>query len=83
MGYVPYDGFATYRRATVNIRLYFKKLIFMKCFKKKKRAVTIIITLYQILFLKATIPQEQPTNNTFNIINFYTHIFDHFPKRVQ
>jgi hypothetical protein len=32
MGYVPYIGFATYRRATVKIRLYFKGLLFMKCF---------------------------------------------------
>jgi hypothetical protein len=32
MGYVPYVGFAIYRRATVKIRLYFKGLMFMKCF---------------------------------------------------
>jgi hypothetical protein len=40
MGYVPYVGFETYRRATVKIRLYFKRLMFIKCFvlkKKKKR----------------------------------------------
>jgi len=37
MGYVPYVGFATYRRATVKIRLYFKKLMFMQmsCIKKR------------------------------------------------
>jgi hypothetical protein len=29
MGYVPYVGFATYRRATVKIRLYFKGQILM------------------------------------------------------
>jgi len=40
MGYVPYIGFATYRRATVKIRLYFKRLMFMQmfCIKKKKRS---------------------------------------------
>jgi len=32
MGYVSQVGFATYRRATVNIHLYFKRLIFKKCF---------------------------------------------------
>jgi hypothetical protein len=39
MGYVPYVSFATYRRATVNIRLYFKRLIFVQmfCIKKKKK----------------------------------------------
>jgi hypothetical protein len=36
MGYVPYVGFATYRRVTVKIRLYFKELMFRKCFGKKK-----------------------------------------------
>jgi hypothetical protein len=44
MGYVLYVGFATYRRVTVNIRLYFKGLMFMKCFvlkkKKKKKSHT-------------------------------------------
>jgi hypothetical protein len=34
---VPYVGFATYRRVTVKIRLYFKELMFMKCFIKKKK----------------------------------------------
>jgi hypothetical protein len=37
MGHVPYVGFATYRRATVRIHLYFKRLMFMKCFVKKKK----------------------------------------------
>jgi len=41
MGYVPYVGFATYRRAIVKIRLYFKKLTYMQMFcikiKKKKK----------------------------------------------
>jgi hypothetical protein len=37
MGYVPYVGFATHHRATVKIRLYFKRLMFMKCFVKKKK----------------------------------------------
>jgi hypothetical protein len=32
MGYVPYVGFATYRRTTVKIRLYFKRLMFMQMF---------------------------------------------------
>jgi hypothetical protein len=32
MGYVPYVGFVTYRRATVKIRLYFKRLMFMQMF---------------------------------------------------
>jgi hypothetical protein len=32
MGYVPYVGFVTYRHAIVKIRLYFKGLMFMKCF---------------------------------------------------
>jgi hypothetical protein len=32
MGYVPYVGFATHSRAIVKIRLYFKRLMFMKCF---------------------------------------------------
>jgi hypothetical protein len=32
MGYVPYVGFATYRRATVKIHLYFKRLMFMQMF---------------------------------------------------
>lgn len=41
MGYVLYVGFATHRRATVRIYLYFKRLMFMKCFVyKKKRVVT-------------------------------------------
>jgi len=46
-----YVGFATYRHATVKIHLYFKGLMFMKCFvlkkekkkkkkKKKKKVVT-------------------------------------------
>jgi hypothetical protein len=36
MGYVSYVGFATYRRAIVKIRLYFKGLMFMQmiCIKK-------------------------------------------------
>jgi hypothetical protein len=39
MGYVPYVGFATYRRATVRIHLYFKRLMIkqMICIKKKKK----------------------------------------------
>jgi len=40
MGYVPYVGFVTYRRATMKIRLYFKRLMFMQMFwiiKKKKK----------------------------------------------
>jgi hypothetical protein len=39
MGHVLYVGFATHRRATVKIRLYFKKLMFMQmiCSKKKKK----------------------------------------------
>jgi hypothetical protein len=38
MGYVPYVGFVAYRCATVKIRLYFKRLMFMQmfCIKKKK-----------------------------------------------
>jgi hypothetical protein len=39
MGYILYVGFATYCRVTVKIRLYFKGLMFMKCFvyiKKKE-----------------------------------------------
>jgi len=49
MEYVPYVGFATHRRATVIIHLYFKRLMFMKMIcikrrrrkKKKKRVVTV------------------------------------------
>jgi len=37
MGYVSYVGFAIYRRATVKIHLYFKRLMFMKCFVYKKK----------------------------------------------
>jgi hypothetical protein len=37
MGYAPHVGFATYCRATVKIHLYFKRLMFMKCFVKKKK----------------------------------------------
>jgi hypothetical protein len=39
IGNVPYVGFATYRRATVKIRLYFKGLMimWMFCIKKKKK----------------------------------------------
>jgi len=37
MGYVPYVDFATHRRGTVKIRLYFKRLKFIKCFVYKKR----------------------------------------------
>jgi len=40
MGYVPYVGFTTYRRATVLTRLYFKRLMLMQMFwfiKKKKK----------------------------------------------
>jgi len=37
MGYAPHVGFATYRCATVKIHLCFKRLIFMKCFVKKKK----------------------------------------------
>jgi hypothetical protein len=47
MGYVPYVGFATYRRATVKIHLCFKRLMFMQlsCIKNKKnRVVTESIT---------------------------------------
>jgi hypothetical protein len=38
MGNVPYVGFATHRRATVRIHLYFKRLMIkqMICIKKKK-----------------------------------------------
>jgi hypothetical protein len=38
MGYVPSVGFATYCHATVKIRLYFKRLMFMQmfCILKKK-----------------------------------------------
>jgi len=45
--HVPYVGFATYRNATVKIRLYFKRLMFMQMFcikkikKKKKKVVTL------------------------------------------
>jgi hypothetical protein len=38
MGYVSYVGFATYCHATVKIRLYFKRLMFMQMF-----CITIII----------------------------------------
>jgi hypothetical protein len=49
MGYVPYVGFTTYRRATVMTCLYFKRLMFMQIFckyiyikrKKKKGRHTI------------------------------------------
>jgi len=39
MGYVPYVGFATRRRATVRIHLYFKRLMIkqMICMKKKMK----------------------------------------------
>jgi len=37
MGYVPYVSFATYHCATVNICLYFKRLMFMQIFCKKKK----------------------------------------------
>jgi hypothetical protein len=37
MGNVPYVGFTTYCRATVMIRLYFTKLIFMQMFRTKKK----------------------------------------------
>jgi hypothetical protein len=39
MRYVPYVGFATYRRATVKICLYFKILMYMQmfCIKRKKK----------------------------------------------
>jgi hypothetical protein len=37
IGNVPYVGFATYRRATVMIRLYFKRLRVMQMFCKKKK----------------------------------------------
>jgi hypothetical protein len=42
MGYLPYVGFATHRRATVRIHLYFKRLIIKKMIyiKKKKWVVT-------------------------------------------
>jgi hypothetical protein len=47
MGYVPYVGFTTYRRATVMTCLYFKRLMFMQIFckyiyikRKKKKVVT-------------------------------------------
>jgi hypothetical protein len=51
MGYVPYVGFATYRRATVKIRLYFKRLMFMQifCIKKKKMVVTIYLNLLYLM----------------------------------
>lgn len=35
--YVPYAGFETCRRTTVKIRLYFKRLMFMQMFCKKKK----------------------------------------------
>jgi hypothetical protein len=39
MGYVPCVGFATYRRATVKICLYFKRSMFVQkfCIKRKKK----------------------------------------------
>jgi hypothetical protein len=46
MGNVPYVGFATYLRATVKIRLYFKRLRFMQIFCKKKKKNTGRHTLY-------------------------------------
>jgi hypothetical protein len=44
MGYVPYVGFATLRRATVRIHLYFKRLIFMKCLVIKKYIYIWVVT---------------------------------------
>jgi hypothetical protein len=44
MGNVLYVGFATYHRATVKIHLYFKELMFMKCFVKKKKGVVTVRT---------------------------------------
>jgi hypothetical protein len=46
MGYVPHVGFATYRRATVKIHLYFKGLMFMKCFVFKKKKKNRVVTVY-------------------------------------
>jgi hypothetical protein len=48
MGYVPYVGFVTYRRATVKICLYFKRLIFMQmfCIKKNNKKKVVTLTKY-------------------------------------
>jgi len=43
MGYVPYVSFATYHCATVNICLYFKRLMFMQIFCKKKKKIRVVI----------------------------------------
>jgi hypothetical protein len=56
MGYVPYVGFTTYRRATVLTRLYFKRLMLMQMFwfiKKKKKKTgrhTFIIIFFFFFF---------------------------------
>jgi hypothetical protein len=39
MGYVSHVGFTTNRRATVKIHLYFKRLMFMKCFVYIKKKI--------------------------------------------
>jgi hypothetical protein len=37
MGYVPYVGFATHRRATVRIHLYFKRLMIKQMIYNNKK----------------------------------------------
>jgi hypothetical protein len=47
MGYVSHVGFATNRRATVKIHLYFKRLKYyeMFCIKKKKKGASQVYTI--------------------------------------
>jgi len=58
---VPYVGFATYRRATVKIRLYFKRLIFMQMFCIRK-----IKKYYSKFFLKQKKKKKKKKNKKKN-----------------
>jgi hypothetical protein len=56
MGHVLFVGFATHRCATMKIRLYFKKLLFMQMIyekekkeKKKGGVFTILVVFYNIM----------------------------------
>jgi hypothetical protein len=44
MGYVLYVSLMTYRRAAMKIHLYFKRLVFMKCFVKKEKEKKWVVT---------------------------------------
>jgi hypothetical protein len=78
MGYIPYVGFATHRRATVKIRLYFKRLTHMQMFcitkKKKKKRGRHIFCRHPF---HKSVPSS-PLPSISSLINMIFSLFNHF-----